>query len=91
MNFLCHIAVILFFRNPDGPSMTVPASCPLVVEPPGDVLADSLEKIALPFTSLSCSSPVLVGGKGAQLAQLTSIQNVVSKRRVLSSSSSSYS
>ncbi|BFZ19135.1 hypothetical protein BsWGS_22174 [Bradybaena similaris] len=66
-----------FYRNMDGPSMDMPAMVPLVQEPPESELCSHLEDLTLAFSSSACRSPALVGGKGAQLAQLVGLQTQV--------------
>ncbi|CAL1541954.1 unnamed protein product [Lymnaea stagnalis] len=67
-----------FYRNHNGPIMTdLPSACDMVEEPTSSVVSQNRDKITLPFTSAACSSSALVGGKGSQLAQLTSLETKV--------------
>ncbi|KAK6982171.1 phosphoenolpyruvate synthase, partial [Biomphalaria glabrata] len=70
-----------FYRNPEGPCIeNIPLVYDLIEEPSSEVIKTNSHLLALPFTSLACQSPALVGGKGAQLAQLTSIESKVSAK-----------
>ena len=66
-----------FFRNTHGPSYILPPHCPLVATPDPSVTETFKRKYILPFTCPACQSPDLVGGKGAQLAILTSLEKQV--------------
>ena len=55
-----------------------PKSVPLLEEPAwSDLPSGKGTALSLPFTDEACKSALLVGGKGAQLAMLTAIQNEV--------------
>nr|XP_022308655.1 uncharacterized protein LOC111114583 [Crassostrea virginica]XP_022308656.1 uncharacterized protein LOC111114583 [Crassostrea virginica]XP_022308657.1 uncharacterized protein LOC111114583 [Crassostrea virginica] len=61
------------YRNPNGPSYTIPSCVPLLSEP--QVFASGYEEaLILLFTEEACGSSRLVGGKGSQLALLSSVQ-----------------
>ncbi|XP_005095516.3 uncharacterized protein LOC101859923 [Aplysia californica] len=66
-----------FYRNMEGPPVVLPATCPLVSEPSEIVTEVNKKELILPFASEACGSPALVGGKGAQLALLTRLQEEV--------------
>ncbi|KAL4221920.1 hypothetical protein ACF0H5_017972 [Mactra antiquata] len=65
------------YRNPEGPTMTgdIPSTVSLLHEPVN--IEEYKEKITLTFEESMCLSSALVGGKGSQLAMLTSIQKQV--------------
>lgn len=65
------------YRNPEGPSFVLPESLPLLQEPVAEEVKANTEKLTLTFDEEACGSSKLVGGKGAQLRQLSSIQNKV--------------
>ncbi|KAL3832030.1 hypothetical protein ACJMK2_023710, partial [Sinanodonta woodiana] len=66
------------YRNPEGPPYaTLEKSVPLLSEPELTDLDRKMAHLTLDFRTKSCGSPLLVGGKGAQLALLTSIQDKV--------------
>lgn len=70
------------YRNPDGPAVTSPeVSLPLVTGVDDDLVKGRQSALVLPFADLACCSSQLVGGKGAQLAQLTKIQEMVSRNQ----------
>ncbi|KAH9515754.1 hypothetical protein Btru_011904 [Bulinus truncatus] len=67
-----------FYRNLDGPNLdSFPPVYTLVAEPSIDVVNSNQTLLSLPFTVEACKSSALVGGKGAQLAQLKSIESKV--------------
>ena len=70
------ILVIFFLRHPEGPPISpLPeVSVPLLSEPQTCDIVDHTDKLTLPFQQEACGSSQLVGGKGSQLALLTSIQ-----------------
>lgn len=65
------------YRNPDGPAMNEapPEMVPLLKEPP--VTEEHKRLLTLTFQEKECQSSLLTGGKGSQLAMLTSIQNQI--------------
>ncbi|XP_060065113.1 putative phosphoenolpyruvate synthase [Ylistrum balloti] len=65
------------YRNTDGPSFVLPESLPLLQEPAAELVKATTERLTLTFDEDACGSSKLVGGKGAQLGQLSSIQNKV--------------
>ncbi|KAK3757984.1 hypothetical protein RRG08_058296 [Elysia crispata] len=67
-----------FYRKLSGVTIeNSPHECSMVPEMPAN-LARAMEKeITLLFSDLACTSSALVGGKGAQLAQLTQIEENV--------------
>uniref|UniRef100_K1QMB3 Phosphoenolpyruvate synthase n=1 Tax=Magallana gigas TaxID=29159 RepID=K1QMB3_MAGGI len=62
------------YRNMNGTSYTPPSCLPLLCEP-RDLPSELDEALTLPFTEEACGSSPLVGGKGAQLGLLSSIQH----------------
>ncbi|OWF55492.1 phosphoenolpyruvate synthase [Mizuhopecten yessoensis] len=65
------------YRNIEGPSYVQPESLPLLQEPSAEEVKAQTEALTLTFDEDACRSSKLVGGKGAQLGQLSSIQNKV--------------
>ncbi|XP_033762375.1 uncharacterized phosphotransferase YvkC-like [Pecten maximus] len=65
------------YRNPKGPSYVLPELLPLLEEPTTEEVKAHTEDLTLTFDEEACGSSKLVGGKGAQLGQLSSIQNKV--------------
>ncbi|XP_060601185.1 putative phosphoenolpyruvate synthase isoform X3 [Ruditapes philippinarum] len=65
------------YRNYEGPSMItkVPVQIPLLTEP--DVNKDKQGQLTLTFQDEYCKSSLLTGGKGSQLAFLTSIHKQI--------------
>ncbi|XP_059162461.1 putative phosphoenolpyruvate synthase [Physella acuta] len=67
-----------FYRNSNGPLRTnLQPNYKLVQEPPSSFVRENEREITLLFTHPACSSSALVGGKGAQLAQLTALRENV--------------
>ncbi|XP_059175939.1 uncharacterized phosphotransferase YvkC-like [Physella acuta] len=67
-----------FYRNSHGPPLASTQPFYKMVEEPSTCFVKENERrITLPFTHPACSSSALVGGKGAQLAQLTALQEDV--------------
>ena len=64
------------FRNPDGVSYIPPESVPMLGEE-SEVEEIKKDALTLSFRDEACCHGSLVGGKGAQLGQLTSIQDKV--------------
>lgn len=73
--FIFHQFGIL--RNEKGPVFKPPKVYPSA-ELPSNLQISEQEKFILFFDEEACKSPALAGGKGAQLAHLTSAQKVVS-------------
>ncbi|KAK3592024.1 hypothetical protein CHS0354_031535 [Potamilus streckersoni] len=66
------------YRNPEGPPYaTLEKSVPLLSEPELTDTDREMVNLTLDFRTKSCGSSLLVGGKGAQLALLTSIQDKI--------------
>ncbi|RUS84180.1 hypothetical protein EGW08_008067, partial [Elysia chlorotica] len=64
-----------FYRKQSGITMGItPHGCSIVPEMPINLARAREREITLLFSDLACTSPALVGGKGAQLAQLTQIE-----------------
>ncbi|GFR96782.1 phosphoenolpyruvate synthase [Elysia marginata] len=67
-----------FHRNSRGIAVEdTPPECPIVPEAPTDLAETKENEITLQFSDLACTASSLVGGKGAQLAQLTQIKDFV--------------
>lgn len=67
------------YRNPDGPPISTPPpqTISLLVEPSMEEVECHKVELTLRFEDKMCQSSLLVGGKGAQLGMLTSIQEQV--------------
>ncbi|CAC5406724.1 unnamed protein product [Mytilus coruscus] len=65
------------YRNPDGTPYSPIESVPMLYELAEDEVRNEIMDLTLTFQEKGCCSSKLVGGKGAQLGLLTSIQNQV--------------
>ncbi|XP_071158231.1 rifampicin phosphotransferase-like [Mytilus edulis] len=65
------------YRNPDGTPYSPIESVPMLDEPTEEEIRNNVTDLTLTFQEKGCCSSKLVGGKGAQLGLLTSIQNKV--------------
>ena len=70
---------LILSRNPDGPPVELPEVSvePFLREPNPSDIANCRNMFCFQFGQAACASRQLVGGKGSQLALLTSIQNKV--------------
>ena len=70
---------LILSRNPDGPPVELPevSVVPFLREPDPSDIANCRNTFCFQFEQAACASSQLVGGKGSQLALLTSIQNKV--------------